>query len=68
MAAWRCDISLLVLKEKDKRNFVSKRNFVYPRAHVISSMSESAVTMYGKLSSQSIVYSLTDCHTFVYSN
>ena len=43
MAAWRDEISLLVLKkyftsERSERVKHSKRNFVSPRGHVISSM------------------------------
>ena len=43
MAAWRDEISLLVLKKyftRSLRSLVkhSKRNFVSPRGHVISSM------------------------------
>ena len=34
MAAWRYEISLLVLKKRE----ISKRNFVSPRGHVISSI------------------------------
>ena len=38
MTAWRYEISLLVLKNIFQH---SKRNFVSPRGHVISSMSNS---------------------------
>ena len=38
MAAWRYQISLLVLKRYITRSLHSKRNFVSPRGHVISSI------------------------------
>ena len=38
MAAWRYEISLVVLKKKIHIFQHSKRNFVSPRGHVISSV------------------------------
>ena len=47
MAAWRYEISLLVLKKyfTSERNIFqySKRNFVSPRGHVISSLFQAFV-------------------------